>query len=79
MLTAQQKPTGAGYTTTVAYFVVALLFVPAILFVSRPLGYVAISLAMVCAVLSVGLAWVNWKRSSRVPIALIAPRKGASK
>ncbi len=79
MLDAQRKATGTGYTTTVAFFVAAVLFVPAILFVSRPLGYIAISLATVCAALPVGLAWVDWKRSSRVPIALIATWKGAPK
>jgi hypothetical protein len=79
MLNAQQKPIGTGYTSTFAFFVFAVLFVPAILFVSHPLGYLAISLATVCAALSVGLAWVDWKRSSRVPIASVATRKAASR
>jgi hypothetical protein len=36
-------------------------------------GYTAM-----CAMLSVGLAWVNWKRSSRISIASIATRKAAA-
>jgi len=65
---AQQKSTGSGYTTTVAFLVVAFLLIPAVLVISRPLGYVSISLAVAFSALCIGLAWFNWKRLSQLSI-----------
>ena len=75
MFDSQQKPTGTEYTTTVAFLVVAFIFVPAVLFVSRPLGYISISLAIACSALCVALAWVKWKRSSQLSILSIATER----
>ena len=36
MFDTQQKSTGTGYTTTVAFLVVAFLFIPAAFVISRP-------------------------------------------
>jgi hypothetical protein len=59
-----QASTGSGYTKTVAYLMVAFIFSPAVLVVSRPVGLIAISLAIACSALCVALAWLNWRKFS---------------
>jgi hypothetical protein len=54
-----QKSTGTGFAATVALLTVAFVFIPAVLVVSRPFGYVSLSLAIACSVLCVTLAWVR--------------------
>ena len=56
MLDPHQKPTAIQYTTTVALLVVAFVFSPAVLLVSRPAGYLSVSLALVCSLLCVAFA-----------------------
>ena len=68
MFDSDQKSTGTGYTTTVALLIMAFIFCPAVLVVSRPVGYVSLSLAIACSALCVILAWVNWKKSSRLSV-----------
>lgn len=77
MLESYQKSTGTGYTTTVALLAVAFVFSPAVLFISRPFGYGAASLALACSVLCAGWAWVNWKKSSRLSMPSIASERVA--
>jgi hypothetical protein len=74
MFDSDQKSTGTGYTTTVALFIMGFIFCPAVLIVSRPVGYVSLSLAIACSALCLTLAWVNWKKSSRLTIPSIAIR-----
>ena len=72
MFDTQQKSTGTGYTTAVAFLVVAVIFIPAALMFYGHYGYVSVSLASVGTALCVGLAWMNWKRSSQLTIPSIA-------
>jgi len=65
MFNTQQKSTGTGYTTTVAFLVVAFVFSPAALLFSGRLGYISVSLAIVCSAICIALAWITWKKSSR--------------
>ena len=74
MLDPHQKPTGTQYTTTVALLVVAFIFIPAVLFASRPLGYLSASLALACSVMCVALARLYWKKHSQVTIPSLATR-----
>lgn len=71
MFESHQKSTGTGYTSTVALLAVAFIFSPAVLFISRPIGYVSASLAIVCSMVTAGWAWINWKRSSQLSIPSI--------
>jgi hypothetical protein len=73
MFNAHGKSTGTRYTTTVAFLVVAFIFIPAILVVSR--GHVSISIAIACSALCVALAWVNWKSSSQLSIPSITAQR----
>ena len=79
MLQESEKSTGTGYTTTVAFLLGAFVFSPAVFIVSRPLGYVSVSLAIACSVLCILLAWVNWKRASRISIPSIASSDSGTK
>lgn len=58
-----RKPTGTAYTPTVALLLLAFIFSPAVLFASRPFGYLSIFLALTCSALCVSLAWFSWKKS----------------
>lgn len=71
MFESHQKATGTGYTTTVALLAVAFIFSPAVLFVSRPIGYGSACLAIACSALCVAWARVNWKKSSRLSMPSI--------
>ena len=79
MMEPQQKSTGTQYTTTVALLAVAFIFVPAVLVVSRPFGYVTLGLAIACSVLCAALAWVLWKKASQLSIESIATQAGTAK
>jgi hypothetical protein len=76
---AQQKSTGSGYTTTAAFLVVAFLLIPAVLVISRPLGYVSISLAVAFSAICVASAWFSWKKSSQPSIPAIVIQEMKSK
>ena len=71
MFDSHQKSTGTQYTTTVALLIVAFIFSPVILIVSRPFGYVSVSLALACSVLCVAFAWVSWRKYSQLTIPSI--------
>jgi len=43
----QQKSTGTGYTQTIALLAAAFIFIPGLLLMSRPFGYVSLTLAIV--------------------------------
>jgi hypothetical protein len=73
-----QRSGGSGYTTTVAYLMGAV-FSPLIVVLSRPVGYMAISLAIVGSALCVTLAWVNWKKSSQPSTSSAEPQRAVAK
>ena len=79
MFDSQQKTTGTQYTTTVALLLVACVFSPAVLAVTRPIGYVSLSFATACSALCLLLAWLNWKTSSRLTIPTIANQQVRAK
>jgi hypothetical protein len=54
---------GNRYTTTIGYLAVALIFIPALLVISRPVGYLSLSLAIGCSAVCLAIAWGNWKKS----------------
>jgi len=79
MFDSQQKSTSTQYTTTVALLLLGLVFSPAVLAVTRPIGYVSLSLATVCSALCLLLAWLNWRNSSRLTIPSIANQQVKAK
>ena len=78
MLDAQQKSTGTGYTATAALLTIAFVFVPVLLILSRPFGYLSLSLAIGCSALCATFAWRVWTKSSQRSILSIATQKGRS-
>ena len=79
MFDTQQKATGTGYTTTVAFLVVAFIFSPAALIFSGRFGYISVSLAIACSTLCVALAWLIWKKSSQRSIPSIVTQEARAK
>lgn len=79
MFDNSQKPTGTGYTTTVAFLIVALIFIPAALMFFDNFGRVAIVVAIVCSILCLGMAWRSWKKSSQLTMPSIEPQEVPSK
>jgi len=71
MFDTSQKSTGTGYTTTVAFLIVATVFVPAALMFLANFGALALTLAAICSVICLGLAWRSWKQSSQLSIPSI--------
>jgi hypothetical protein len=79
MPNSSQHSTGTSYTSTAAYLAVAFVFSPATLLLSRPVGYVSVSLAIVCSAICLALAWLNWKKSSERSIPSIDAREATGK
>ena len=79
MFDTQQKSTGTGYTTTVAFLVVAFIFIPAALLFSGHFGYVSVSLAIACSALCLAMAWVTWRKLSQRSVPSIATQEGVTK
>ena len=77
MFDAQMKFTGREYTTTFAWLAMAGIFIPAVTLVVRP-GYLGLSLAGIGILACVALAWLSWKKSSRLTIPSIAKSEGGS-
>ena len=68
MFDSHRKSTGIQYTTTAALFIMALLFSPAVLVVSRPFSFVSVSLAFACSASCLAFAWINWKKYSQLTV-----------
>ena len=58
---------------------VDFLFIPAGLIVSRPFGYVTLSLAIAGSAICVALAGIKWKKSSPLRSPSIAIREAVTK
>ena len=71
------KFTGREYTTTFAWLAMAGVFIPAVALVVRP-GYLGLSFAGIAILACVALAWITWKKSSRLTIPSIAKSRGGS-
>jgi hypothetical protein len=74
MLFANGKPAGTSYTATAALLILAFIFIPAALIVSRPFGNFALAAAIACSVICIGLARMHWMKSSRLSIGSIVDR-----
>jgi uncharacterized membrane protein YhaH (DUF805 family) len=79
MLVANEKPTGTNYTTTAALLILAFVFIPAVLIVSRPSGDASLSAAIACSLVCIALARINWTKFSQLSIASIADRRTSNK
>lgn len=71
MFDPSQKSTGTNYTTTVALLFLAVIFSPALWVVSGPTGYPSLVKALSASTLFLGLAWLNWKKSSQLTMPSI--------
>lgn len=79
MFASHQKYTGTQYTMTIALLLMAFVFSPVVLLVSRPVEYLSVSLAIVCSALCAGFAWINWKKHSELTIPSIEAPNTRSK
>ncbi len=77
MFDQQEKSAGRDFTWTVALLSVAFIFSPAVLIVSRPVGAIGVSLALACSGLCIAIAWVDWKRYSRLSIPSVEAQEAA--
>ncbi len=68
MLESNQMRTGCQYTTTAALLIVSFVFVPALLFMSRPFGLASAWLALVCSVFCITVAGGIGTRCSQWPV-----------
>lgn len=58
-----RRLTGTTYTATVALVIAALVFSPAVLFMSGRQHYGSVFIAFLFSVLCLVLAWFSWTRS----------------
>ena len=50
-------------TVSLTLLVVALIFSPAVLIATRPLGYLSVSIALACSASGIASAWANWRKA----------------
>jgi len=67
MIDSTQKFADAEYSSTAALLIVALIFSPAVLILSRPLGQVSVSLALAFSCICIGFSWFVWAKDSHRP------------
>jgi len=67
-----EESMGTEYTTPVALLFVALVFVPLVLFVSRPFENAFALLGLCTSLVCVVLSWSAWKRASALATPSIA-------
>lgn len=79
MLVSSDKPTGTTYTPTATLLIIAFVFIPAALIVSRPFGVVSLSAAVACSAICAGLARMSWTKFSRLSISSIAGQGTSTK
>ena len=79
MLESNQKDTGTQYTGTATLLVVALLFIPAALIFSRPVGYLSAVLAAGGSAFCIILAWINWRKHSQLTMPSLETSDSRSK
>lgn len=75
MFDSVQRIMGCDYSRTVAWLLIAIVFIPAVVLSIRP-GYVSLSLALMFSAISVIMDCGSW-RKSRLTIPTIAPQKAA--
>ena len=68
MFSSQEKSTGTDYTNAVALLSVAIIVSAAMLYISRPVSFVSISVAAAFSAVCVWLAWRSWKKNSQLTI-----------
>lgn len=67
MIDYRQKFADTQYASTVSLLILALVFSPAVLVLSRPFGGASVSFAAVFSALCIASAWFAWTRDSRRP------------
>ena len=72
MFESSHKPVDSGSTLTVFLIAIAFIFIPSGVVFFRPVGGMLLALAAMCSMLCLVVAWINWKRSFKRPLADIA-------
>ena len=67
MINTRQKYEHAQPASAIGLLVLALVFSPAVLVLSRPFGSASVSLAAVFSALCIVLSWFAWARDSHRP------------
>ena len=79
MLDSYQNPTGMAYTGTLVLLILALVVIPAVLILSRPLGYESVSLGTICSALCVGFALTQMEKAFATDHSLFRDPEAAAK
>jgi hypothetical protein len=74
MSNAQEITTGRDYSISAALGAGGLVFVPAVLLVSGPVGLGFFATALVASLVFLACAWGNWRQRSRLTIPSILSR-----
>lgn len=78
MFDSHEKVTGTQYSTSAALIVLAFLVSPAILILSRPLGYLSVSLALALSIMCITLSWLTWKKYSQLTVPSLESSRARS-
>jgi hypothetical protein len=65
---------GTTQTTAIPWLVIAFIFIPAVLILSRSFGYLPLSVAIACSMTCLAVAWVNWRKYLRLTMRSVSVR-----
>ncbi len=74
MFPSYQKSTGTQYTSTVALLLLAFVASPVALYLSRPLRFTSVGIAVTFTILCSSLAWLQWTGHSQLTIPSLGKR-----
>ncbi len=79
MFDFDQRSSEISNSARVGLLILAVLVFPALLFASRPIGYLTLLLGLACSILYVILACLQQKKSPALPASYVAIRNASGK
>jgi hypothetical protein len=71
MKSCQQRYSGTDFNASNAFMVGAVVFSPAALFLSRPLGFDSFGIALAVCAASLSTVWIRWTQRSSLTVPSI--------
>lgn len=79
MFDSHQKSTGRDYSLTAALLAFGIMLVPALLLANHSVSRMALILSSIGSLVCLCVAWLNWRRNSKLTIPTIEDERTIAK